>query len=74
MALFHLKSGQHYHGMPPLSTLPWVGEQRMERFVTFDVNCAYDSAAYNADDVNKLFGLIGDDVEGLGLKICANKT
>jgi hypothetical protein len=25
-------------------------------------------------ELNKLFGLIGDDVEGLGLKICANKT
>lgn len=25
-------------------------------------------------ELNKLFGLIGDDVEGLGLKICADKT
>jgi hypothetical protein len=25
-------------------------------------------------ELNKLFGLIGDDVEGLGLKICASKT
>lgn len=25
-------------------------------------------------ELNKLFGLIGDDVEGLGLKICATKT
>lgn len=29
----------------------------MTRQVTFDTSCEYDSAAYNADDVNKLFGL-----------------
>ena len=37
--------------------LPWLGRQRMERHVTFDASCQYDSAAYNAQDVNKLFGL-----------------
>lgn len=54
---FILKQGAHYHRMPPFSTLPWLGEKRMKRCVTFDTSCAYDSAAYNADDVNKLFGL-----------------
>lgn len=29
----------------------------MERRVTFDASCQYESAAYNAQDVNKLFGL-----------------
>jgi hypothetical protein len=57
MALFEIKEGGHYHQWPPFSTLPWVGEQRMERYVTFDASCAYDSAPYNSEDVNKLFGL-----------------
>jgi hypothetical protein len=57
MATFHLRAGKHYHGIPPLSTLPWIGKQAMERYVTFDANCAYDSAPYNSEDVNKLFGL-----------------
>jgi hypothetical protein len=54
---FTIKAGKHYHGMPPLSTLPWVGAQSMTRTVVFDASCAYDSAAYNSADVNKLFGL-----------------
>lgn len=29
----------------------------MERRVTFDASCQYNSPAYNGDDVNKLFGL-----------------
>lgn len=37
--------------------MPWIGAQRIERYVTFGLNCEYDSAPYNADDVNKLFGL-----------------
>ena len=37
-----------------------------------DVNDKY--YAEYISELNKLFGLIGDDVEGLGLKICANKT
>lgn len=57
MAHFTIKQGRHFHQVPPLGTLPWVGARRIERYVTFDANCAYDSAAYNADDVNKLFGL-----------------
>lgn len=57
MANYHLKQGKHYHSLPPFSSLPWVGEKKMERYVTFDASCAYDSALYNATDVNKLFGL-----------------
>lgn len=57
MSKLTIKQGHHYHGFPPFTTLPWVGEKRMGRYVTFDAICAYDSAAYNADDVNKLFGL-----------------
>lgn len=57
MARFRLKAGKHYHCLPPFSVLPWVGAQSMTRTVTFDANCQYDSAAYNGQDVNKLFGL-----------------
>jgi hypothetical protein len=57
MAHFQVKQGKHYHGIPPLGTLPWIGQQAMARAVTFDASCAYDSAPYNSQDVNKLFGL-----------------
>jgi hypothetical protein len=57
MARFEVKEGHHYHGMPPLSTLPWIGEKTMARYVTFSPECRYDSAPYNSQDVNKLFGL-----------------
>ncbi len=57
MATYTIRQGAHYHRVPPLSTLPWVGKQAMARYVTFDASCAYDFAAYNAEDVNKLFGL-----------------
>lgn len=57
MANFHLRTGHHYHGVPPVSGWPWIGRPSMERYVTFDANCQYDSADYNSQDVNKLFGL-----------------
>jgi hypothetical protein len=57
MANYHLEQGKHYHQWPPFSTLLWVGEKKIERYVTFDASCAYDSVPYNATDVNKLFGL-----------------
>ena len=57
MARFRLKDGRHYHAVPPLSVLPWMGAKSMARTVTFDASCAYDSAPYNGMDVNKLFGL-----------------
>jgi hypothetical protein len=57
MPKFTLKEGAHYHGMPPFSTLPWVGEKAISRYVTFSPECRYDSADYNSQDVNKLFGL-----------------
>jgi hypothetical protein len=57
MSKLTIKQGHHYHAFPPFSTLPWLGKKEMARYVTFDKSCAYDSAAYNADDVNKLFGL-----------------
>lgn len=57
MAGFTLRAGRHYHAMPPFSFLPWIGQQKTERYVTFDESCAYDSADYNGLDVNKLFGL-----------------
>lgn len=52
-----IKQGNHNHQFPPLTFLPWIGKQSIERMVCFDVSCEYDSAAYNSDDVNKLFGL-----------------
>ena len=55
MGVFTLKKGGHY--ARPFASWPWIGEQRMGRHVTFDASCQYDSAAYNAQDVNKLFGL-----------------
>lgn len=57
MALFTIKQGNHYHRSPPFSALPWVGEKAMARYVTFSPECRYDSAPYNSQDVNKLFGL-----------------
>jgi hypothetical protein len=57
MPKYTIKAGEHYHQTPPLSTLPWLGKPAIARNVTFDSSCAYDSAPYNAQDVNKLFGL-----------------
>ncbi len=57
MAEFHIKAGHHYHQLFPLSTLPWMGEKAMERYVTFDESAQYDSPTYNGRDINKLFGL-----------------
>lgn len=57
MATFTLKAGNHYHSWPPFSTLPWIGKQAIARHVTFSDSCRYDSAPYNSQDVNKLFGL-----------------
>lgn len=52
-----IKAGSHYHQMPPFTSLPWIGERRIERYVTFGPGCEYDAIPYNADDVNKLVGL-----------------
>lgn len=57
MGRFVLEADQHYHARPPLSVLPWIGARSMTRSVTFGASCAYPSAAYNSQDVNKLFGL-----------------
>ncbi len=50
-----IKEGHHYPGWD--INLPWVGEQSMRRYVHFHEDCKYDSAPYNYQDVNKLFGL-----------------
>ena len=57
MAVFTIPKGKHYPRRPPLGTLPWVGARDMHRVVTFGESARYDAAAYNRDDVNKLFGL-----------------
>ncbi len=57
MGNFTIRQGAHYHSVPPISTLPWVGSGFMVRYVTFDASCAYEVDAYHALDVNKLFGL-----------------
>ena len=57
MGTFRIKQGAHFHQVPPVSTLPWLGEQSMQRHVTFDESCRYGSVPYHRQDVNKLFGL-----------------
>ena len=57
MGTFRIKQGAHFHRVPPVSTLPWLGEQSMQRHVTFDESCRYGSVPYHRQDVNKLFGL-----------------
>jgi len=55
VGVFTLSKGGHY--ARPFATWPWLGEQSMTRAVTFSPESEYDSAAYNSEDVNKLFGL-----------------
>ena len=57
MAQFQLRQGAHYHRVPPFAAWPWVGTRALTRRVVFGADCAYDSAPYNAQDVNKLCGL-----------------
>lgn len=50
-----IQEGKHYPGWD--IHLPWVGSQRMTRYVRFHEDCQYESSDYNSQDVNKLFGL-----------------
>ncbi|UOR07142.1 hypothetical protein MUN82_08600 [Hymenobacter aerilatus] len=54
MRSYTVKKGKHDDGS---FNWPWCGKASIGRSVIFTPSCEYESQAYNADDVNKLFGI-----------------